>query len=335
MSQANPVVVTGATGFLGRHVARLLAQGGTPVAVPVRNPEKLPAQLQGNSLVRTYRCDLASADDIAALMQTLRPRAVIHCAAYGVDHGQQDAVMAVRVNVDGTLLLHQSAARYGADRFIHVGTGYEYGSSETPFTEDAPLRPSGIYGASKASATLMLRSVRHTSPMHVVLARPFGMFGEGEGLHKLVPQVVQACLTGVPLQLTEGLEIRDYVPVSDVARALVAMATMPADDVRALDEVNLCSGEPRTVRSVAEEIGTTLNGLRHLQFGALPSRPSNMMRVVGNPALWRNFCLTHGMHGLAQASSWTPAIMALRDSIAGVRQSLGATTVSSGTGRLA
>jgi len=110
---------------------------------------------------------------------------------------------------------------------------------------------------------------------------------------------------------------------------------MPSDDVRALDEVNLCSGEARTVRSVAEEIATSLDGLRHLQFGALPSRPSNMMRVVGNPARWRNFCLTHGMHGLAQASSWIPAIMALRDNIAGVLQSPGASTVSSGTGRLA
>lgn len=331
MTHSNPVVVTGATGFLGRHVARFLAQGGTPVVVPLRNPEQLPPPLKGNPLVRTYRCDLTSADDIAGFMQTLRPRSVVHCAAYGVEYGQQDPVMAVRVNVEGTLLLYQSAARFGADRFIHVGSGWEYGSSDTPCAEDAPLRPSGIYSTSKAAATLMLRSVRQTSDMHIVLARPFGMFGEGEASYRLAPQVVQACLTGVPLALTEGREIRDYMPVGDVARALVALATMAANDVRTLDEVNLCSGEPRTVRSVAEDIAATLDGTRHLRFGELPSRSSVPSYAVGDPTLWRQFCQRTGLHALSQPSPWAPSIMALRNSIASVLQS----PVDSNSGSLA
>jgi nucleoside-diphosphate-sugar epimerase len=317
-SPAAPVIVTGATGFLGRHVTRLLLQGGTPVAAPVRNPETLPRLLQHQPLLRTYRCDLLSSEELSALVQTLRPRAIVHCAAYGVDHGQQDPATAVSTNVNATLLLHQAASRFGAERFIHVGTGYEYGSSETDLSEDDALRPEGAYGASKASASLMLRAVRGASSMHTVIARPFGMFGDGEGSHKLVPQVVQACVTGVPLDLTEGYEVRDYLPVTDVARALVSLITLPLAAVSTLQEVNLCSGQAVTVRQVATTIAAQLGGVELLRFGARPSRPSNMQRVVGNPERWRQFCREQGLSAQLHPSSWEPTVLTMRDSLQGL-----------------
>jgi GDP-4-dehydro-6-deoxy-D-mannose reductase len=297
------VLVTGATGFLGAHAAAALQAAGAQVAGLVRRePAPAPAW-------EVVVGDLARAETLACAVGAFRPQVVVHCAAYGVDWRQQDPLMALRINTEGTLALAIAARNAGATRFVHVGTAFEYGHSDGLLAEDAPLRPRGIYGASKAAGSLVLQEAALPG-LQRVLVRPFGMFGLGEGPHKLLPQVVRACVAGEALAMTEGAEWRDYAPVSWVARALALLALAPVD--AALPPVvNLCSGEALRVRDVAHRVATCLGGAHLLRPGTLPSRGLGLARVVGNPGAWQALAARLGEPSLCEPPPWEPTVLAM------------------------
>jgi len=278
--------VTGATGFLGRSVVRTLAAGGGKPVASGRGgrPDWLAA---GTPYARI---DLAAPEHLADVFASHGVTAVIHCAAYGVDHRQQDLLTAADVNVRGTLALYLAADAAGIAPFVHVGTSFEYGHCDRDMTEETPLRPVGIYGATKAAASMVLLEAGRLGRKPPIVARVFGMYGPGEGDHKLVPQIVHAARTRTPLDLTAGEQVRDYQFVGDVARALAFLATLPAGR-RPPDEVfNIASGEAVTIRAFAERVADHLGAADLLRFGSRSARPDRVARNVGDPSRFGALC---------------------------------------------
>ena len=115
----------------------------------------------------------------------------------------------------------------------------------------------------------------------VCWVRPFLTFGPGQRPGLFVPDVIRACLDGTPLELTAGEQTRDFIPVDDVCGMVLRMLAAP-DRARG-ETINLCSGRPRTIRSVAETI-RTLVGRGDLRFGSLPYRADEAMRFFGSTA---------------------------------------------------
>jgi dTDP-6-deoxy-L-talose 4-dehydrogenase (NAD+) len=247
--------------------------------------------------------DLHSKTDAASALDAARPEVVVHCAAYGVRASDSDPAEAVNVNVRGTVLLHAAACTFGA-RFVHVGSCWEYGSPPGAAEADAPLRPIGLYAATKAAASVILRERGTTLGNPPAIVRPFAMFGPGEPPYRLVPQIIDAARRRATLDLTAGTELRDFIAVQDVAAAIAALAVLPAARFPTGREFNLCSGVGRTVRSFAESIARILRAEPLLRFGALPSRTSQPANCVGDPAQWRAFCAQQGLG--PQATALTP-----------------------------
>lgn len=313
------IFVSGASGFLGAWVVRQARERAHEVSIGLREGSDrsrldrlLRAQGAIGPLPRPIQLDLGDVDRTELSGDDCD--AIVHCAAYGVDYRQQDELQAVRVNVEGTLRLLRLARERGIPRFIHIGTSYEYGDGARPLGEDAPLHPSGVYGASKAAASLLLQQVWSGPNMpEVVVVRPFGMFGPGEGPHKLVPQVVRACLHGEPLALSAGHEERDYLYVGDVARCIVALCELEPSRLPVRQVLNLCSGEPVTIRQLVEQIARPLGGLELMRFGARASRPDAAPRIVGDPSRWRAFCRAAERPELAELTAMAQVVDALRD----------------------
>jgi nucleoside-diphosphate-sugar epimerase len=145
-----------------------------------------------------------------------------------------------------------------------------------------------------------------------VLVRPFSMYGPGEAVPKLVPQIIDAMVSDAELDLTDGREIRDYMPVMDVARAIAALTTIAEPRFPYGGVFNICSGRSRTVREFVEAIAAVVGGTGTLRFGALPSRTDTMLRVVGDPSRWRVFCEENG---LTQVLSQTPLSVVIKQMI--------------------
>lgn len=264
------MLVTGAGGFLGRHLVEELRHRGADPIVAGRT---------ASSFI-DLEFDLGDPSAVDRALEATRPDQVVNCAAYGVDFADQDLGLAMDVNCRGALHLCNSAARHGVRRLLQVGSCFEYGSHPGPICEDAPLNPYGIYGLSKAAASLLLLERSRDLGLPVLIARPFGLWGPGEGVHRLVPQVVRACRERTELDLTPCDVYRDYSYVRDVAADLASLLELPSWD--ALSVVNLGSGREVLLRDFVERIASELGGAELMRFGRLPHRPNEIRRLVAN-----------------------------------------------------
>lgn len=272
------ILVTGATGFLGSHVVRaLLAEQHNVVAMC--RPESIRWRLadQGDR-VQWVQVDLTDRDTIHAALEATRPQVIVHCAAYGMDYREQSVQQAIAINITGTQLLVEEAAKIGVTRFIHAGSCFEYGDKAEPVSETDVLEPIGMYGVTKAAGTLLTIQQSRASGLPAVVLRLFGIYGPYDREDKLVPRVIRACLAGTPIDLTGGEQVRDYTFIGDAVRAFVSLATgepFPAGEI-----VNLAGGSPRSIRRIGEATAKLLNGEALLRWGVQPYRPDEMKTLT-------------------------------------------------------
>jgi nucleoside-diphosphate-sugar epimerase len=298
------LLVTGASGFLGAHVAAGALGRGHEVRAAVRASSDRARLDRLAPDVATVDLDLGNpAVDLAPALAGVD--AVIHCAAYGVDYRQSDFATALELNVAASMRLAQAAIAAGA-RFVHIGTSYEYGTEDGTLAEGRRLAPTGIYGVTKAAASLALQDLALRTGAPIVVVRPFSMYGPLEGDHKFVPMVMTASREGRAVELTPGHQERDYLYVGDVVAACLDLAV--ADAFPAGEIFNLCSGAGVSLRMLAAAAVTAAGGdAGVLRWGARPYRPAESMRVVGDPAKiaaaigWR--AATSLEHGMTQTAA--------------------------------
>jgi UDP-glucose 4-epimerase len=274
------ILVTGGAGFIGTHLVRRLEQAGIPYSA-TSHVTPAPAGAGG----RWIPLDLSDAAAVEAVVAAERPDVVFHLAGVlGADRSLAFAERAVQGNF---LASHQLLTALGRSarprRIVLVGSSEEYGRQESvPYTEDMPTRPVSPYSASKAAVTqfALLYHVLHALP--VVVLRPFVVYGPGQRPPMLVPALMHALARGVPFPMTAGEQTRDFVYVGDVVAALIAAAV--ADDA-AGEVFNVCSGEERSIRDVAE-LAVRVAGAAEdaLRIGAVPYRQNEVWRLVGSNA---------------------------------------------------
>ena len=268
------VLVTGSTGFFGRHVVdALLRKGFDPIAT-------------GRATSRSDRIlDVTCGASVRRVVEKVRPDFVVNCAAYGVDYRDQDLHEAIGVNIVGSLTLLEAAADAGVSRFLHVGSCFEYGSCEKAVREDARLDPHGIYGITKAAASSLLIERADDLGIPLLVVRPFGMWGPGEGAHRLVPQIIRACRREEPLDLTPCDVIRDYSYVEDLARDLVELVAI--DDWGSNPIINLASGRAVLLRDFVLRIANALDGASLMRFGRRPHRRDELVSLYADVELFK------------------------------------------------
>lgn len=249
------VLVTGATGFVGRHLCERLAREGAHVVGLARGPWLRP--LVG---VDMRAVDIADAAEVGRTMAEVAPEVVIHLAATrnrGVDSCAFR--LGYEVNLLGTLnVMEASKCVPRLDRFIHLGTCEEYGLSEIPFDEGAREAPASSYGVSKLGATQLLQSAAKNWNLPVTILRPTNVYGPGQGEDMFLPALINALLTRQAFSMTPGEQTRDYVYVDDLVEAILCAikVRVPAGGV-----VNIGSGQPIRMKEVALQVllhfGTT------------------------------------------------------------------------------
>jgi Nucleoside-diphosphate-sugar epimerases len=304
------VLVTGATGFFGAHLVRVLASHGLqPIAVrrAGSDPDRLRRLAPTPDGFHQAIADLRNAGEIRALLNDTRPNAIIHAAAYGVDHRQQDLQEAVATNVTATGELVLAARLAGVRRFLHIGTCFEYGNHDGPLHEDLPLRPTSLYGSTKAAGSLLALALGGAGGPEVCVARLFGMYGPLEGAHKFVPQVLASARSGTTMACSPGGQKRDYSYVEDIADACRRLLT--SDCFPAGQSINFASGRSITLRHLAETAAAAAGSTGNfLNWGAHPYRPEEVMCIEADTAKARRFLgplpQTPLSDGMRQTLAW-------------------------------
>ena len=266
------VLVTGAGGFLGQHVARIVAARVNEVLGGLRRRSAIEPV--------AAVVDVTDPQSVTTAFAEFKPTHVVHCAAYGVNQALNDAAQAFAVNVMGTLNVVRAAAASRVVRFVHVGSCSEYAGSNRPIPETAPQCPNNVYAATKAAGTLLALQVAGETGLPLVVVRPFGLWGPGEAAYRLVPQVIEACRSRTKLDLTPCDIVRDYTFVGDMAGWI---ATITADaKIGSGTIINLGSGHGIVLRDFVLSLAGLLGGAELMDFGARSHRPNEQNSLVAD-----------------------------------------------------
>ena len=253
------VLVTGATGFVGRHLLEALR-----AAFPAT--ELVPAGRAGEAggaapAVRAF--DLMDAAGVSALVAEVRPDACVHlAAASAVAESFADPDAAWRANVDGTRALAAALMRHAPEcRLLHVSSGEVYGLSFTsggPLDESAPLRPANPYAAAKAAADIALGEMALRG-LRVLRLRPLNHVGPGQSrrfaLSSFARQIALIEAGAQPPVVRTGAldRRRDFLDVRDVCDAYVA-ALARFDALPPGTVLNVASGHPRLLSDALADL---------------------------------------------------------------------------------
>jgi nucleoside-diphosphate-sugar epimerase len=269
--------VTGGTGFIGSHFLRLALQAGHQVLALKRtnSQPRIPLAIQPSWL------DGNLGDDWSKILEECD--VLVHLAAAGVNPKFNDWQDLFSVNVNQSLGLWLQAQKAGVKRLVICGSCSEYGRSGEQYEfipTTAPLQPTNAYGASKASASLAAIGLATQVSWEVVLLRPFHVYGPGESESRLWPSLRRAALAGEDLPMTPGEQIRDFMPVEQVAQRFL-WACKRTDTLigKALVE-NLGTGHPQTVKRFSEFWWAQWHAKGKLLFGNIPYRHNEVMRYV-------------------------------------------------------
>src|SRR5690349_14653756 len=242
----NPVLVTGASGFLGSHVVRTLVRQGFD-AVSVFHKTGFDEDR------RHFRLDLRDTAAMQKLFRQFQFSAVVHLAASGVSAEAENFEDLIAVNTLATAALARTALAHGIERFLYVGSGFEYRPQAHAMDESTPLGAPNLYGASKAAGWMLLQTLHRMEGLPLVTFRPFSVYGPGENPAKLVPYAIQQALNGEPIRLMLGSQVRDYVFVEDVVEALRLGLTAPSA-VGQVYNIGTGPNEARSVRQMVQKI---------------------------------------------------------------------------------
>lgn len=275
-------VVLGASGFIGRWVARALADHGAEVTAVGRDRARVESALrQAGATCTIVGRDLAR-PGLRPWLTRLKPDIVFNLAGYGVDPSERDPARAQRLNHQLVTELAQAIESLGqADwphvRLVHVGSALEYGSTGGVLREDLLTATTTLYGETKLAGTNALIERSRSSGMRALVARLFTVYGPGEHPSRLLPTLLAAAASGADVPLTEGLQRRDFAYVEDVADGLLRLAVSSAEPG---DVVNLATGVMQSVRDFVQTSAHVANIARdRLLFGALSTRPEEMAHV--------------------------------------------------------
>lgn len=247
---------------------RKLAKLGVEVHVLTR-PDSNWWRVRGvEESVTQHQVDLLDASKVMQTVSAIKPRTIFHCAAYGGHFSEQDARRTVEINAMGTLNLLNAAVSTGFESFVNSGSSSEYGRKDRPMCESDVLEPATVYGAAKAAGTLIATAFARSMQLPVMTVRPFSPYGPFDARDRLVPKVVQACLSGEELHLASPGNARDFVFIDDVVDLYIRAAERPSPG----EVVNCGSGRQHSVQEMVAQV-MALTGKRvPLQWEAVAPR---------------------------------------------------------------
>jgi UDP-glucose 4-epimerase len=310
----NRILLTGASGFVGAHVARLLVEQGRTVAVllrPTSDTRRLAPVLDRLTLIRG---DLFRLGACEAAVRDFAPQGIAHLAWDGVKGADRNGPMQAG-NIAASIALYQLFEILDCAAFVGLGSQAEYGPAPGKLDESGPTRPTTVYGAAKLATGMVLERMAAAAGRRLAWLRLFSSYGDDDDPSWMLQYLSRSLLAGERPSVTAAEQRWDYIHVDDVASAVVA-----ALDSRAHGVFNLGSGDARPLRHIIEQLRDLIDPALPVGFGEVPYRPDQVMHLEADIA------------ALRAATGWQPRVTledGLRRLVAWHRGTAAATTAAS------
>jgi UDP-glucose 4-epimerase len=259
--KGKPVLVVGATGFIGSHLVRALANLDAQVIAASRSADPTQPSLPN---VTWRRCDAVDQQDIASLFREFKPAVTYHLTSETRAQGGRDLsliVDSIRNDLVATTNVLSEAARSGFGRVVVTG------SLEEPDGSARDAVPSSPYAAAKWASSAYARMISALHDLPVTVLRLMMVYGPGQKEHKVIPYTIRTLLAGDQASLASGQRLLDWVYVDDVIdaflRAGVTAQTFP-------QSIDIGSGQAVRLRDLLTLVGDLVGRPDLLAFGNRP-----------------------------------------------------------------
>jgi len=268
LSLKNNILIIGATGFIGYHLAKKSLKKGWQVTSISSRPPRKKRYL---SKVEYILCDITKKK---SLKRNIRKtfKYVVNLGGY-VDHSNKKKTF--KSHYIGCKNLTEIFLRKTPIAFVQMGSSAEYGNVKSPQKEDAKCNPKSVYGQAKLLSSIYLIDLFKKQKFPSTILRLYNTYGPGQDLNRLIPIVISGCTKNKKFPCSKGNQLRDFLHIDDVVDAILKSLT----NKNARGQIiNIGSGEPRIIKKIIEYIKKISKGGYPL-FGKVKLRKDEILKV--------------------------------------------------------
>lgn len=265
------ILITGATGFIGSHLARRMASEDYTVHLIVRESSDVSGTLSNNPNFVLHYYDGTQAS-LNKVIEVSQPLIVYHLASLFLSqHKSEDIKQLIESNVlFGTQLLEAMISN-GIDKLVNTGTSWQHYQNDS-------FNPVNLYAATKEAFENILKFYTETTNLQVITLKLFDTYGPKDTRKKLFSLLKEIAESGSELQMSPGEQLVDIVYIDDVVEAfLIAGSMLESSDQIGNKEYAISSGEPLSLRSIAGIFSTTVGKKLEIVWGGREYRNREVM----------------------------------------------------------
>lgn len=264
------ILITGGSGFIGKHLQKRLSDYGVVISIIDKNPGHV-----ASASANVIQCDICDYERLKTVIQDISPEIVFHLAAY-IDRTSEFKIIrkVIETNLVGTLNLLESLKDSSCKSVIIAGTSEEYGNNRTPFREDYREDPVSPYSFSKVCVSYLAKTLFNIYRLPMIILRPTLAYGPGQNETMFIPALIKALLRNESFMMTPGEQTRDFIYIDDLVNAYIKAGI----NGEHFGEIfNIGSGRPYKIKDVAYRIASFLKKESLLEIGAKDYRKAEIM----------------------------------------------------------
>ncbi len=266
------IIVTGARGFIGRHCLPLLEEKGYEI-----HALSSQRRSEANSQITWHHVDFLNTAAVTEVLQKIGATHALHLA-WCTTPGKYWTAPENLDWVSASLHFAREFVNNGGKHFVAAGTCAEYEWKDSLLKEDASeFNPATLYGACKRSLYKILEKFCAQAGIRFAWGYIFYLFGSGEHAQRFIPQLIRGLLQNSEVKCSSGEQIRDFLHVSDVASAFVALLASSADGA-----FNIGSGRGVALKEIAGKIERKLQNPGFIKLGCIPTSANEPTHLIAD-----------------------------------------------------
>ena len=300
-----PIIITGASGFIGANLFKNILNYRKDVYAIVQDTKGW--RLDDTSNENIISVDLNDSSATKNLINKIKPKTVFDCKAYGAYSFEGDGSLIYRTNFLSTVNLIEELMQAGIRAYVHAGSSSEYGFNCQAPAESALCKPNSDYAVSKLAVSNYLNYVGNSKLFPCINLRLYSVYGPLEDSSRLVPAAIYEAIQGRLPPFVDPQTSRDFVYIDDVCSAFIRAALNMRPENYGVS-INIGTGFETTIEEFADTIKRLFGVSEKPQFGTMDSRYWDLQRWYSNPAMaqsaidWRS--TTDLNSGLLKTAEW-------------------------------
>jgi nucleoside-diphosphate-sugar epimerase/glycosyltransferase involved in cell wall biosynthesis len=300
-----PIIVMGASGFVGANLFKMLLAERTDVYGLVKNEKGWRLNAVPDDQI--IAVDLNDGAATKNLVESIKPKTIFDCISYGAYSFEQESTLIYKTNFQSLVYFINELSKYNISAYIHAGSSSEYGLNSAAPLEDAPCIPNSDYAVSKVAAAQYLHYMGKNKKFPAMNLRLYSVYGPLEDSSRLIPNIVHHGLKKKFPPFVNPNTSRDFVYIDDVCLAFILAASKIHPDLYG-ENFNIGSGIKTTIADLANITKLVFKIRNEPVFGDMEGRTWDLSDWYSNSTKAKNFLSwqaeTSLQEGLTKTADW-------------------------------